>query len=128
MSTYTIGEIAVWLVLAAGLGFVLGWLTRELVARTRSSSVATPAAAPTPAAAAPEPARADPVTPGPHRGSALPRPDGSAPTPEHTIKVSGSSKIYHGPASPAWGRTKAAFWFTSAEAAEAAGFRKPKNG
>src|SRR5689334_20999948 len=30
MSTYTIGEIVVWLLLAAGLGFVLGWVAREL--------------------------------------------------------------------------------------------------
>ena len=143
MSTYTIGEIAIWLILAAVLGFALGWLVRELTARRHVATVPVPDRAPAPsepAAAKPEPSKPEPskpepskpapvvVTAGPHPGSALPLPDGSAPTPDHTIKVSGSSKIYHGPSSPAWGRTTAAFWFTTAEAAEAAGFRKPKNG
>lgn len=136
MSTYTIGEIAIWLILAAVLGFALGWLVRELTARRTVLTAPGPSPAPAepepepapPALPLPEPAAVPAVEPGPHPGSALALSDGSAPTPDHIIKVSGSSKIYHGPSSPAWARTTAAFWFTSAEAAEAAGFRKPKNG
>jgi hypothetical protein len=44
MSGYTIGEIVVWLLLAAVLGFGLGWLLRELKYRSESG-VAAPAAA-----------------------------------------------------------------------------------
>lgn len=161
MSGYTIGEIALWIVVAAGLGFALGWMARELVLRSRPRAAAPeqvtavpaplpkptpvptpaptppapkPAPAPTPErapAAAPAPAptpEAPAIVPGPHPGSALPLPDGSAPSADHVVKVSRSSKIYHAPSSPAYARTTAAFWFTSAEAAEAAGFRRPKNG
>ena len=148
VSGYTIGEIAVWLLLAAALGFVLGWLVRELVLRTRAVPVPglppepaaepepepdptpepdpAPEPAPTPEPApAPEPA---PVVPGPHAGSALPLDDGAAPSGDYVVKVSRSSKIFHAPSSPAYARTTAALWFTSPEAAEAAGFRRPKNG
>ncbi|MFC5677837.1 hypothetical protein [Aeromicrobium endophyticum] len=160
VSGYTIGEIAVWLLLAAALGFVLGWLVRELVLRTRAAPApglppepepvpdAEPEPAPEPAQApepvaeraaepAPEPApepvaerAAEPaqVVPGPHPGSALPLADGAAPSPDYVVKVSRSSKIFHAPSSPAYARTTAAVWFTSPEAAEAAGFRRPKNG
>jgi cytoskeletal protein RodZ len=51
MSGYTIGEIVVWLLLAAILGFVLGWLVRELTFRSQH------AAAPVTAAVAPAPAK-----------------------------------------------------------------------
>lgn len=159
MSGYTIGEIALWLVVAAGLGFALGWMARELVLRSRPRAAApeqmtavpaplptptptlVPAPAPTPPAPKPAPApapepvpapaptpEAPAIVPGPHPGSALPLADGSAPSADHVVKVSRSSKIYHAPSSPAYARTTAAFWFTSAEAAEAAGFRRPKNG
>lgn len=142
MSAYTIGEIAVWLLLTAVLGFVLGWMSRELVLRSRTSpraeSVAQPAREPV-RTAEPQPPR-EPVratepdtvtqafTPGPHAGSALPLAGGAAPTSEHVVKVSRGSTIYHAPTSPAYNRTTAALWFTSAEAAEDAGFRRPKNG
>ena len=33
MSAYTIGEIVGWLLLAAALGFALGWIARELLLR-----------------------------------------------------------------------------------------------
>ena len=36
MSGYTVGEIVVWLLLAAALGFALGWIARELLLRARS--------------------------------------------------------------------------------------------
>jgi hypothetical protein len=140
MSGYTIGEILVWLVLTALLGFGLGWLSRELVLRSRR----TPAAAPDVPVAEPEPEpepelapepEPEPapepestLVPGPHPGSARPLLGGLAPSTEHVVKVSKGSKIYHAPSSPAYGRTTAALWFTTAEAAEAAGFRKPKNG
>ena len=38
MSGYTIGEIVIWLVIAAALGFALGWIARELVLRARSGA------------------------------------------------------------------------------------------
>lgn len=139
MSTYTIGEIAIWLLLAAAVGFVLGWLVRELVLRTRAAPAPVPAPLAAPQDAAPEVAPApdaepepEPevaqVVPGPHPGSALPLDDGSAPSPDYVVKVSRSSKIFHAPSSPAYARTTAAIWFTSPDAAEAAGFRRPKNG
>jgi hypothetical protein len=142
VSGYTIGEIAVWMLLAAALGFVLGWLVRELVLRTRAAPAPAPAPergrdpdpnpTPEPApATAPEPASTSepaPIVPGPHPGSALPLADGAAPSPDYVVKVSRSSKIFHAPSSPAYARTTAAIWFTSPEAAEAAGFRRPKNG
>lgn len=134
MSGYTVGEIAVWLVLAAVLGFVLGWLVRELVLRRRFPRA--PAAEPLPEPLpepepdlkpepAPEPALV--VVTGPHPGSAIPLDGGESPAPEFTVKVSRGSRIYHAPSSPAYARTTAALWFTTPEAAEAAGFRKPKN-
>jgi hypothetical protein len=147
VSGYTIGEIAVWLLLAAALGFVLGWLVRELVLRTRTAPAAPVEAPPVePVEAAPvlstgsrsdasTGSRSDAVEaesatilPGPHPGSALPLADGAAPSPDYVVKVSRSSKIFHAPSSPAYARTTAAIWFTSPEAAEAAGFRRPKNG
>jgi outer membrane biosynthesis protein TonB len=144
VSGYTIGEIGVWLLLAAALGFVLGWLVRELVLRTRPAATSPqlhnqpqpapepdpepePAPEPEPEPE-PEPTAVPAVVPGPHPGSALPLADGAAPSDAYVVKVSRSSKIYHAPSSPAYARTTAAIWFTSAEAAEQAGFRRPKNG
>ena len=132
VSGYTIGEITIWLVLAAALGFVLGWLVRELVLRTRAAPAPQPAPGPAPveapaAEAEPAPELAQ-VVPGPHPASALPLADGAAPSADYVVKVSRGSKIFHAPSSPAYGRTTAAIWFTTPEAAEAAGFRKPKNG
>lgn len=63
------------------------------------------------------------VTPGPHPGSALPREDGSAPSPDFTVKGKTSSMRCHGPESPYFNRTKAEVWFRSESEAEAAGFR-----
>ncbi len=57
--------------------------------------------------------------------SALPLEDGSAPSDEYTIKGNAGSMLYHPPTSPFYGRTKAEVWFTTAEAAEAAGFSLP---
>ena len=57
--------------------------------------------------------------------SALPLDDGSAPSDEFTIKGNAGSMLYHPPSSPFYGRTKAEVWFTTAEAAEAAGFSLP---
>ncbi|MCW2839754.1 MAG: hypothetical protein JWR55_1237 [Aeromicrobium sp.] len=138
MSGYTIGEILIWLVAAAVLGFLLGWLCRELVGRRRRPAapvaepavqsmvepVAEPLAEPVvPATPRPEPV----VVPGPHPGSALPLAGGEPPSAAYVVKVSRGSKIYHAPSSPAYGRTTAALWFETPEAAEAAGFRRPKN-
>lgn len=123
MSGYTIGEILLWLLLAAVLGFVLGWLSRELAHRRQKALVVPVVVVPSP-----EPEPEPSVEPGPHPGSALPAAGGESPAPEYVIKVSRGSKIYHAPTSPAYARTTAAIWFAKAEAAEAAGFRRPKNG
>ena len=53
--------------------------------------------------------------------------DGSSPGDEYVIKGKSSTKIYHPQESSFYGRTKADVWFTSAEVAEAAGFRLPSN-
>jgi large subunit ribosomal protein L4 len=58
-------------------------------------------------------------------GSAHPLEGGAAPSPEYTIKGNADSMLYHPPESPFYGRTVAEVWFTSAEAAEAAGFSLP---
>lgn len=55
-------------------------------------------------------------------GSAQPAADGSAPGPEYTIKANADSMLYHKPESPYFDRTNAQAWFSSVEAAEAAGF------
>ncbi|MCY7343866.1 MAG: hypothetical protein LH603_19050, partial [Pseudonocardia sp.] len=100
---------------------------------------AGPAAAPEPPAG-PDRAAADPIgaraaapaggpghggpagAPGPWPGSALPAPDGSAPTEAFTIKGNAGSMLYHTPASPYYSRIRAEAWFSSTEDAEAAGF------
>jgi len=58
-------------------------------------------------------------------GSAHPLDDGAAPSEEFTIKGNADSMLYHLPSSPFYGRTVAEVWFTTAEAAEAAGFSLP---
>lgn len=121
MSTYTIGEILAWLVLAGLLGFVLGWLVRELQLRAkRQAQVASPAPE-----QRPEPEPEPELEPEPEPE---PEPDPEPqPEPEPSIKGKTSSMIYHSPDSPAYARTKADVWFRTPEEAEAAGFRKPKN-
>ncbi|WP_214364700.1 hypothetical protein [Pseudonocardia sp. H11422] len=64
---------------------------------------------------------------GPHPGSALPDPDGYAPSPEFTIKANNGSQRFHDPDSPYYVRTRADLWFRTAEDAERAGYR-PWNG
>lgn len=116
MSTYTIGEIVVWLVLAAVLGAILGGVLRELTVRARSRRVAevVPVAQPT-------------FTPGRFTGSARPLEGGAAPDPAFVVKGNEKSMIYHPPESPSYDRTVAQTWFRTEEDAVAAGFRKPKN-
>jgi hypothetical protein len=70
-------------------------------------------------AVAPAPGAIEPFGP----GSAAPRPDGSSPGPEYTIKGNAQSKMFHPPTSPYYGRTRAEVWFRTAADAEAAGFR-----
>ena len=80
-----------------------------------TSNVAAAEAAPA-AAAAPTAAEA-PFG----EGSAAPKADGSAPE-GFTIKGNQGSMKFHTPDSPWYGRTKAEVWFTTEEAAKAAGF------
>ena len=58
--------------------------------------------------------------------SAAPAADGSAPE-GFTVKGNEDSKLYHTPESRSYGATVAEVWFRTGEAAEAAGFSKPKN-
>jgi large subunit ribosomal protein L17 len=58
--------------------------------------------------------------------SAGPTEDGSAPE-GFPVKGNEDSKLYHTPESPSYDSTIAEVWFRTAEAAEAAGFSKPKN-
>ena len=134
MSGYTIGEIAAWLLLAGLLGFVLGWLVRELQvrarrARTPDASVIPPEPEPEPEPSEPEP---EPSAPEPEpeplpESESEPEPDDDRPSSEHVVKAKTRSKIYHAPGTPAYARTRADVWFRSAAEAEAAGYRPPKN-
>lgn len=56
--------------------------------------------------------------------SHAPLEDGSQPE-GFPVKGNADSMLYHTPESPFYGRTKAEVWFTTAEAAEAAGFALP---
>jgi large subunit ribosomal protein L4 len=58
-------------------------------------------------------------------GSAHPLDGGAAPSEEFTIKGNADAMLYHPPSSPFYDRTIAEVWFTTAEAAEAAGFSLP---
>ncbi|HEU0041064.1 MAG TPA: 50S ribosomal protein L17 [Jiangellaceae bacterium] len=58
--------------------------------------------------------------------SAAPLEDGSAPE-GFDVKGNEDSKLYHVPGFPSYDATVAEVWFRTAEAAEAAGFSKPKN-
>jgi len=58
-------------------------------------------------------------------GSAHPLEDGSAPSEDYIVKGNADSMLYHPPESPFYGRTKAEVWFTTADAAEEAGFSLP---
>jgi cytoskeletal protein RodZ len=83
---------------------------------------AAPQKAETPAEAEPAATAVATIEPGPYPRSARSTADGSAPSPEYTIKGNAGSKLYHTPSSPYYGRTKAEAWFATPEDAEAAGF------
>lgn len=140
MSVYTAGEIVVWLVLAAALGVVLGWL---LGTRRREPGGSAPSAGGPRGRAAAGPAtdvpsvRADAaparsrqsargVGAGPaFRGSASPGPGGGSPGPEYVVKANVDSMTYHVPGTPTHRRVTADVWFKDVDAARAAGFRPP---
>lgn len=85
----------------------------------------TPPVAPRPLFAVPEavPDAVDVPAPDPAPGAgASALPDGSAPGPDYTIKGNASSKLFHPPSSPYYGRTKAEVWFRTSEEAREAGF------
>lgn len=98
MSWFTVGEIAVWLGMAALLGVVLGWLLHVIWYRSRRRS-------------RDRKRRVD--APGPGR--------------QGRIKGDRSSMIYHLPGSLAYEHTNADEWFDSEDGAVAAGFRRPRN-
>ncbi len=98
-----------------------------------ASVVPAPAApVPVPAAALPTPDPESPVTgsepdtvvvAGPFPGSVRSLADGSAPTPEYTVKAKPASKLFHSPDSPYYRRTRAEIWFRTEQDARDAGFR-----
>jgi hypothetical protein len=55
-------------------------------------------------------------------GSALPLPDGSAPSPQFRIKARTSSMVFHTESSPFYDRLEPQVWFTTQEDAQRAGF------
>jgi hypothetical protein len=57
-------------------------------------------------------------------GSAKPLADGSAPSPDYTVKGNEDSMLFHTTASPYYGRTKAEVWFKTEGDAERAGFTR----
>lgn len=142
MSGYTIGEIIVWLILAAILGFILGWLLRSLKCRSQHSGVTTasasaPVKAPAPVKAAasnPAPAKAafsgaaTVESGGGFPNSGKPLAGGKAPSAEFTIKGNRDSMLYHGPDSRSYGQTIAEVWFKTEADAIAAGFSRPGAG
>jgi hypothetical protein len=74
-------------------------------------------------AAPPEGGAAGQPAPGPFGpGSALPLPDGSAPTPDFRIKARTSSMVFHTEASPFYERLEPQVWFRNQEDAKRAGF------
>lgn len=120
MSGYTIGEIIVWLLLAAILGFVLGWLLRQhKYQRARSAAGRTAAA----------PAKAVALSGGVESaGPVNARKGGRAPTAEYTIKGNRDSMYFHTPGSASYEQTIAEVWFKSEAEARAAGFTPPGTG
>jgi hypothetical protein len=60
----------------------------------------------------------------PYLGAALPRADGSAPSPDYTVKGNPGSMLYHTTESPYYRRTKAGAWFRTEEDAQRAGFSR----
>ncbi|GAA3527910.1 hypothetical protein GCM10022234_26400 [Aeromicrobium panaciterrae] len=136
MSGYTIGEIIVWLLLAALLGGLLGWFLRQLKCQREHGEARQSATA--------APAKAEAVTPPPAKAAALsgagtvesagfarsakPLAGGKAPSPEYTIKGNADSMYFHTPDSPSYGRTIAEVWFKTEADARAAGFTAPGTG
>lgn len=62
------------------------------------------------------------VAPGPHPGSALPLPDGGAPSDEFTVK--GIADRFHTTESPHYPRVRAQLWFRNPTDAERAGLHR----
>jgi hypothetical protein len=133
MSTYTVGEIVAWLAVTTILGFVLGWLARELALRSRAETLeaaAFPVPRPVAPEAGPEPEPEPELEPEAEPEAVparLPATGDGPPSPEHLIKGKTSSMIFHPPGSPSYARTSADTWFRTEEDAVAAGFRKPRN-
>ncbi|MGX7824218.1 sunset domain-containing protein [Actinokineospora sp. 24-640] len=62
------------------------------------------------------------VAPGPYPGSALPLPDGGAPSDEYTVK--GIAEHFHTTESPQYPRVRAQLWFRNPTDAERAGLTR----
>jgi len=131
MSGYTIGEIIVWLLLAAILGIILGWLIRTSKCKRDHGAHEGAAASSTTTTVSSNAAAlsgASKVEPAGFAKSAMPLAGGKAPSGEYTIKGNVDSMYYHTPDSRSYGQTIAEVWFKSEADARAAGFSLPGGG
>ncbi|MDR7087584.1 Tfp pilus assembly protein FimV [Aeromicrobium panaciterrae] len=120
MSGYTIGEIIIWLLLAALLGGLLGWFLRQLRCEREHGAGAS---------SAPAPAKAVALSGGiESAGPVNASKGGRAPTAEYTIKGNTDSMYFHTPGSPSYDQTIAEVWFKSEAEARAAGYTPPGTG
>lgn len=103
------GESWPWLLLSGLLGAACTCAALLRRGPAESALVSAPGPAPRPA----EPDR---------RASASPLPGGAAPGAAYVVKAKRASRLYHPPASPSYARTIADLWFTSEDAARAAGY------
>src|SRR6476469_578444 len=96
--------------------------------RAAKQSESKQAAAETKAAEAAEKAEATEAAVELPKGAVAANEDGSSPEDGYTVKGNADSGKYHEPDGQWYDQTIAEFWFTSAEDAEAAGFRKAGSG
>ncbi len=117
-----------WLV---ALSFVLGLVLTGLfvIGRVTLETPVPAAAAAPPKVVEPQPVApvVEPETPPHGPGSAKPGADGRGPD-GWSVKGNEDSKLYHSPASPSYGITRAEVWFRDVETAEAAGFHRWDSG
>ena len=124
MSGYTIGEIVVWLLLAAILGFILGWLLRQLKCQRDHGTADRPVDRTTPAKAAAL-GGAGTVESAEFANSAKPLAGGGPPSADYTVKGNADSMYYHTPDSRSYAQTIAEVWFKTEDDARRAGFALP---
>lgn len=111
------------------LAFVLGVaFTAWFTVRRPAPQAPAPTVDDEPEVVVPEPVPPPPPPVEPH-GPGSARPDEAGAGPQGwTVKANEESKLYHSPASPSFGVTRAEVWFRDVETAEAAGFNRWDSG